>query len=49
MTPIAIVFLALSLVIVWGGLLFSMIFLARGDVSSYPPGGEDLFGENLDT
>ncbi|PRI10786.1 methionine/alanine import family NSS transporter small subunit [Leucobacter massiliensis] len=42
MTPIAIVFLCLSIVIVWGGLVASAVFLARRpEVDEYPPGGEE--------
>lgn len=42
MTPIAVTFLALALVIVWGGLLASALFLSRHpDVTHYPPGGQD--------
>ncbi len=42
MTPIAITFLVLSIVIVWGGLVASALFLrSRGDVEAYPPGAAD--------
>lgn len=42
MTPIAIVTLVVALVIVWGGLVGSIIFLARRpNVDTYPPGGEE--------
>lgn len=42
MTPIALVFLVLSIVIVWGGLLASVLFLrGRSDVAEYPPGATD--------
>ncbi|WP_447943224.1 methionine/alanine import family NSS transporter small subunit [Microbacterium aurum] len=42
MTGIAILFLALSIVIVWGGLLASVLFLARRpELAEYPPGGTD--------
>jgi hypothetical protein len=42
MTPIAITFLVLAIVIVWGGLIASMLYLrAQPELSSYPPGGED--------
>jgi hypothetical protein len=49
MTGIAIVFLILSAVIIWGGLLAAVIFLARRpEISEYPAGGDDLPGEELD-
>ncbi|GAB2851483.1 methionine/alanine import family NSS transporter small subunit [Microbacterium insulae] len=42
MTPIAIVFLVLSILIVWGGLIASVLFLrGRADVAEYPPGEAD--------
>lgn len=42
MTPIAITVLVLSLIIVWGGLIASILFLRRfPEVSSYPAGGLD--------
>ncbi|GGO67532.1 hypothetical protein GCM10010910_29520 [Microbacterium nanhaiense] len=47
MSAIAIVFLIVAAVVVWGGLLASIGFLtARPEVSSYPPGGEDGPGED---
>ncbi|WP_416447187.1 methionine/alanine import family NSS transporter small subunit [Leucobacter sp. HNU] len=49
MTPIAIVFLVLATVIIWGGLIGSTIALSRkGEVDAYPAGGEDLAGERLE-
>lgn len=49
MTPIAIVFLVCALVIIWGGLIASIIFLGRrGEVEHYPAGGQDVFGDRLD-
>lgn len=49
MTPIAIVFLVLAIVIVWGGLVGSIVFLARrSELAEYPAGGEDVDGERLD-
>lgn len=46
MTPIAILFLVIALVIIWGGLIASIIFLSRkGEVDTYPDGGKDAFGE----
>ncbi|MET4582501.1 hypothetical protein ABIE21_002011 [Conyzicola nivalis] len=42
MTGIAIAFLLLALVLVWGGLIASILFLrARTELETYPPGGED--------
>ncbi|GAA3628816.1 hypothetical protein GCM10022200_09260 [Microbacterium awajiense] len=42
MTPIAVTFMVLSIVIVWGGLLVSAFFLrSRGDVADFPPGASD--------
>lgn len=42
MTGLAITFLILSIVIVWGGLLVSILFLrARPEPAAYPPGGTD--------
>jgi hypothetical protein len=48
MTPVAILFLCLSIVIVWGGLVASTIFLARrAEISEYPSGGEDPDDEEV--
>ncbi|MFU8946747.1 methionine/alanine import family NSS transporter small subunit [Mycetocola zhadangensis] len=42
MTPIAIVFLLISLVIIWGGLVAGIVMLSRRpQVASYPPGGDE--------
>ena len=42
MTPLAITFLVLAIVIVWGGLVASTVFLRRRpDVAEYPPGAAD--------
>lgn len=42
MTGIAITFLILAIVIVWGGLVASIVFLrSRPEPASYPPGGVD--------
>ena len=42
MTPIAIVVLVGALVLVWGGLAASIVFLARRpEVAAYPDGGFD--------
>lgn len=49
MTPIAITFLALAVLIIWGGLVASIVFLGkRGEVDQYPAGGRDVFGDRLD-
>lgn len=49
MTPIAIVFLVFALLILWGGLIGSTVFLARrSEVVRYPPGGEDPAEEHLE-
>lgn len=43
MTPIAITFMILSIVLLWGGLTASAVFLARRpETSEYPAGGEEL-------
>ena len=42
MSGLAIAFLILSLVLVWGGLIASAIALAiRPELQVYPPGGDD--------
>ena len=42
MSAIAILFLVIAAVVVWGGLLASIGFLAaRPEVASYPSGGDD--------
>ncbi|MCP2637085.1 methionine/alanine import family NSS transporter small subunit [Microbacterium sp. HD4P20] len=42
MTPLAITFLVLAVVVVWGGLVASTLFLRRRpDVAEYPPGAPD--------
>ncbi|HEX5858247.1 MAG TPA: MetS family NSS transporter small subunit [Microbacterium sp.] len=42
MTGIAIAFLLLALVLVWGGFIASMLLLrARPELVTYPPGGQD--------
>jgi hypothetical protein len=42
MTGIAIGFLLLALVLVWGGLIASILFLrARSELVTYPAGGEE--------
>lgn len=47
MTPIAVTFLILSLVIVWGGLITSTTLLARHpEVDPYPPGGDVVEAED---
>lgn len=48
MSGIAILFLILSILLIWGGLVASTIFLGlRPQVASYPPGGEDDHREDL--
>lgn len=43
MTPIAVTFLVLSVLIIWGGLVASTVFLSmRGEVDNYPEGGDNL-------
>lgn len=42
MTAIAIAFLVLSIVVVWGGVVASVVYLSiRPGLSSYPAGGDD--------
>jgi hypothetical protein len=42
MTPIAITFLVLAIVIVWGGLIGSALYLRRRtERTEYPPGDGD--------
>lgn len=42
MTPIAITFLVLAIVIVWGGLVVSAVYLRRRtELTTYPPGDAD--------
>jgi len=42
MTPIAITFLILAILVVWGGLVASTLYLRRSpELSSYPPGATD--------
>lgn len=42
MTPLAITFLILAIVIVWGGAVASALSLRRHpEVSEYPPGADD--------
>ncbi len=41
MTPLAIVFLVISIVVIWGGFALSTIALARRpERTDYPAGGE---------
>lgn len=48
MTGVAIAFLILAAVLVWGGLVVSALFLAaRTEVSDYPPGGIDDHREDV--
>lgn len=42
MTPVAVVFLALSIVVVWGGMVVSALALRRHpELDEYPPGATD--------
>lgn len=42
MTPIAITFLIIAVVVVWGGLITSTLYLrSRPDRATYPEGGID--------
>lgn len=42
MTALAITFLVLAIVIVWGGLIASTLYLRnRPELAQYPPGGVD--------
>lgn len=42
MTPLAIAFLVLSILIVWGGMTASILFLRhRPELAEYPPGVVD--------
>lgn len=42
MTPVAVAFLALSILIVWGGMTASILFLRhRPERTAYPPGAVD--------
>ena len=46
MTGIAITFLILSIVVVWGGLVASIVYLSiRPGLAAYPAGGEDMVAE----
>lgn len=48
MTPIAITFLILAIVVVWGGLVVSVLFLRRRpEVADYPPGATDDHREDV--
>jgi hypothetical protein len=48
MTPLAITFLILSILLVWGGLVASSVFLRRHpEAASYPPGGTDDHREDI--
>lgn len=42
MSAVAILFLVISAVVVWGGLIASIVFLAaRPEIAAYPEGGDD--------
>ena len=48
MTPVAILFLCFSIVVVWGGFVASVLFLSRrAEVDEYPTGGEDPSDEEV--
>jgi len=48
MTGIAILFLCLAILLLWGGLVASAIYLSmRPQVASYPPGGVDDHREDV--
>ncbi|WP_221583652.1 MetS family NSS transporter small subunit [Microbacterium sp. G2-8] len=48
MSGLALLFFVIAAVLVWGGLIGSIIALAvKPEVSAYPAGGED--GDDLDT
>ncbi|WP_322409273.1 methionine/alanine import family NSS transporter small subunit [Microbacterium invictum] len=48
MTGLAIAFLILSITIVWGGLVASILFLrSRPEPAEYPPGGVDDHREDI--
>lgn len=41
MTPIAIAWMCVTMLVLWGGLIASIIWLrAKPEVPSYPPGGD---------
>ncbi|UWF76810.1 MULTISPECIES: methionine/alanine import family NSS transporter small subunit [Microbacterium] len=43
MTGIALVFLVIAVVIIWGGLVVSTVLLSRRpEVTAYPPGGDEV-------
>ena len=45
MSAVAILFLVISAVLVWGGLIASIGFLvARPEIATYPDGGDDPEG-----
>ncbi|GAB3604365.1 methionine/alanine import family NSS transporter small subunit [Microbacterium aureliae] len=48
MTGVAIAFLILAIVVVWGGLIASAMYLRRRpEVADYPPGGVDDHREDI--
>lgn len=48
MTGVAIAFLILAIVVVWGGLIASAMYLRRRpEVADYPPGGVDDHREDM--
>lgn len=47
MTPLAVTFLIIALMISWGGLIVSTIVLSRQpEVERYPPGGSAVEAED---
>ncbi len=48
MSPIAIVFLIFAMLVVWGGLVGSALYLRRHpEPKEYPPGGTDDHREDI--
>lgn len=49
MTPLAVTFLLLAVLLLWGGLVASIVYLRTyPERASYPPGPEDGAGEAKD-
>lgn len=43
MTPLAVTFLIVAVLIIWGGLVASTVMLSRHpEVGAYPAGGDDV-------
>ena len=48
MTGVAITFLILSIILVWGGLIASAMYLrSQPELADYPPGGVDDHREDV--